>query len=527
MNSILLSIKFKKHIAVNFVKNCSSSVLKREVIVREIAAMLSFGLILKILEGSMLEKPSYEDLEQEVRRLHTALGKKESDLCEIQKLASIGNWEWNIEQQILIWSDEVYRIFGFEPASFKPTVEAFEATIHPDDVKSFLNQRQTMLSEKKISCIDHRIVRPDGSIRYVQECTQLILNEQNEVCRVIGTVQDITSQKQMEETLKDSENKYRTLFDNSLEAILLTAQDGSIFAANQAACYMLGMSEAEIISGGRNAVVNLNDSRLQSALEERKKNGKFRGELTYKKKDGTIFPVELSSAVFKNNHGNEMTCISVRDITERKLAEKMLQQSEERLRLSLAGADLGMWDWNVESGAVTFNGRWATMLGYALNEIEPHVSVWETLLHPDDMPNVMQNLKDHFEGKTDSYTAEHRLRHKSGNWIWVLDSGRVIERDLQGKAVRACGTHLDITERKKSEEERELLISELQNAMRQVKHLSGLLPICMHCKKIRNDDGYWKQIEVYIQENSEAQFSHSICRECAKKHYPDIDIYDD
>jgi len=146
----------------------------------------------------------------------------------------------------LIWSDEVYCIFGFEPSSFKPTVEAFEAAIHPDDIKSFLNQREIMLSEKKRSCIDHRIVRPDGSIRYVQECTQLIVNDKNEVCRVIGTVQDITSRKQMEETLKDSENKYRTLFDNSLEAIFLTAQNGSIFAANQAACHMLEMSNLNL-----------------------------------------------------------------------------------------------------------------------------------------------------------------------------------------------------------------------------------------------------------------------------------------
>lgn len=121
------------------------------------------------------------------------------------------------------------------------------------------------------------------------------------------------------------------MFDNSLEAILLTAQDGSIFEANQAACQMLEMSEAEIISGGRNAVVNLNDSRLQAALEERKKTGKFRGELTYKKKDGTIFPVELSSAVFSNNHGNEKTCIFIRDITERKRNEDELTSYRNHL----------------------------------------------------------------------------------------------------------------------------------------------------------------------------------------------------
>jgi hypothetical protein len=79
--------------------------------------------------------------------------------------------------------------------------------------------------------------------------------------------------------------------------------------------------------------------------------------------------------------------------------------------------------------------------------------------------------------------------------------------------------------RKKAEGEREVLVRELQKALSEVKQLSGLLPICSHCKKIRDDKGYWNQIEAYIQDHSDAEFSHSICQECAKKHYPDMDIY--
>jgi PAS domain S-box-containing protein len=85
----------------------------------------------------------------------------------------------------------------------------------------------------------------------------------------------------------------------------------------------------------------------------------------------------------------------------------------------------------------------------------------------------------------------------------------------------------DITERKKLEKEREKLIHELQSALLQVKVLKGLLPICAHCKNIRNDDGYWSKIESYIHQHSDAEFSHSICPECAKKYFPDMDIYDD
>ncbi len=84
----------------------------------------------------------------------------------------------------------------------------------------------------------------------------------------------------------------------------------------------------------------------------------------------------------------------------------------------------------------------------------------------------------------------------------------------------------EIDERKRVEEEREKLIYELQEALNKVKTLSGLLPICASCKKVRDDSGYWNQIEVYIRDHSEADFSHSICPDCAKELYPDLDIYD-
>ncbi|MFC1885199.1 hypothetical protein ACFL2O_10550, partial [Thermodesulfobacteriota bacterium] len=87
------------------------------------------------------------------------------------------------------------------------------------------------------------------------------------------------------------------------------------------------------------------------------------------------------------------------------------------------------------------------------------------------------------------------------------------------------GSLLDITERKQAEEHRDKLIAELQKALSEVKTLRGFLPICSHCKKVRDDKGYWNQIESYIADHSEAEFSHGICQECAKKYYPDMDLF--
>jgi PAS domain S-box-containing protein len=133
-------------------------------------------------------------------------------------------------------------------------------------------------------------------------------------------------------------------------------------------------------------------------------------------------------------------------------AEAALKESQQRLDMAVQGAQLGLWDWNVQTGAVYFTPSWASMLGYRLDEIEPHVRSWENLIHPDDLPRVMEALDRHLRDVTPFYRCEQRLRTKSGAWKWILDSGKVFERDAAGKPLRAVGTHLDLSELKQAQE---------------------------------------------------------------------------
>jgi len=143
---------------------------------------------------------------------------------------------------------------------------------------------------------------------------------------------------------------------------------------------------------------------------------------------------------------------------ERLLAvhEQSVKAQADRLELIVQGSQVGTWDWHVPSGRVTFNERWAAMLGYRLDELEPHVRTWEQLVHPDDLPTVMAAVRAHLRGETSAYSSEHRLRSKSGAWLWVFDSGQVVERDAQGGPLRATGLHLDISDRKELEAEQAL-----------------------------------------------------------------------
>ncbi len=134
------------------------------------------------------------------------------------------------------------------------------------------------------------------------------------------------------------------------------------------------------------------------------------------------------------------------DVSEREEVRRQLEASKQQLDLAIAGANLGIWDWDVATGAVTFSDGFAAMLGYGPGELAPHVDTWRDLVHPDDMPQVMVVLQAHLDGATQQYETEHRLRHRDGHWIWVLDRGRVLRRDEQGRPLHAAGTHLDITE---------------------------------------------------------------------------------
>jgi PAS domain S-box-containing protein len=205
------------------------------------------------------------------------------------------------------------------------------------------------------------------------------------------------------------------------------------------------------------------------------------------------------------------------EVTERKRAERALQESEERLQLALDGAQDGVWDWDVPTGDAVYTEGWLEMLGYGPGEIEPTVRAWRAIVHPDDLPRADAALARHFAGVAGRYEVEHRLRTKSGEWKWVLTRGKAVARDAKGRVLRMTGTHKDISEAKFAEAERERLILELEQALVQVKTLSGLLPICGWCKSIRDDRGRWQRMEAYLTERSDAEFSHGICPGCAEK----------
>ena len=135
-------------------------------------------------------------------------------------------------------------------------------------------------------------------------------------------------------------------------------------------------------------------------------------------------------------------------LKESQAQEKAAAKKKAELELIFEGTQLGSWDWDIVTSQVEFNARFCTMLGYEPGELAFSLDTWKKLLHPDDADHVSPALESHLKGLTPFYSSEHRLRHKSGRWVWVLDTGKVLARDEYGQPLRALGICLDVTERK-------------------------------------------------------------------------------
>ncbi|HVN59321.1 MAG TPA: PAS domain S-box protein [Bacteroidales bacterium] len=208
---------------------------------------------------------------------------------------------------------------------------------YPDERNSFIS----MISDKGyVMDFEVSLAVSEGIIVPCSISSKLVYDKNGDPEKIVGSLRDITLRKEALNALRESEEMYRSIYDNSNIAILLTIPDGTILSVNDCACRLFGRTEEEICSLGRNSLVDLSDKRLDALLEQRRKTGKASGELTFIKNDGSTFQAEVSSVSFRDRHGNLKTSMTVRDLTEQHKAEADLirekNKAEESDRLKTA-----------------------------------------------------------------------------------------------------------------------------------------------------------------------------------------------
>lgn len=330
----------------------------------------------------------------------------------------------------------------------KPFIDVF----HPDDrerVTGYALQR--VRREEVPDVYEARVVTKTGDTKiFLFKPSAITLSGEY---AVLGAATDITSQKEYENALIESEKKYRSVIENINDVFYRSDPAGNIIMTSPSGPALFGYSSVDEVIGLPLEQLWEDPRGRHSLIDQMKGKGAVNDvEIVLLKKDGSPISISLSAHFLYDEYGTFLgTEGIIRDISERKLAEEKLRKSEERMRRILESTNDGYYEWNMVTGEVFINNRYVEVFGYAKGELPEAFEEWRRHVHPDDIGPVMELLTDTIEGKTENYSAEYRMLSKTGEWLWISDKGRVVERDKEGNPVRFAGVHRDINEKKNAE----------------------------------------------------------------------------
>jgi len=429
------------------------------------------------------------------KRAEEALRESEESLAMAQEIADIGSWDWKIKDDKLTWSDKTYRQFGLKPGEIKSSYQTFESLIHPED-REMLNRRveQALKGEKPYS-VDARMVRTDGTEWIMHAQGTVYRDKDSEPIRFVGTQQDITNRVRAGKALRESEERYRSLVENSLSSIILHRQEEMLFA-NERFFNIFGYEQEEL----QNLVVDdiLAPEIVGEVAELRRRRlaGEIQQTSVYeskgKRKDGEIFDMEISVCVV--SYQEEPCCMaSLSDMSKRKQAEEDSKGLRRQNELILNAAGEGIYGLNLKGNTTFVNPAAFNMIGWKLEEIIGknqhqilHHSRPDGTPYPPEECPIYAAFKDGKEHRVDNEV----FWRKDGSCFPVEYISRPIFNE-DGKIEGAVVTFKDITERRRAEEEKNKLETKLQQAqkMESIGTLAGgiahdfnniLSPIMIH-----------------------------------------------
>jgi PAS domain S-box-containing protein len=230
--------------------------------------------------------------------------------------------------------------------------------------------------------------------------------------------------------------------------------------------------------------------------------------------------IEIQEASVKDAEGHVIGAVAhFQDVTDLKAAQNAVAEEMARRRILVEQSRDGIVVLDENGKVWESNEAFATMLGYSPEEmLSLHVWDWESLLPRDRVREMIESV----DSSGDHFVTVHRRKDGSTYEVEISTNGAF----YGGKKYIFCVCR-DITEKVRAEREREALIAKLQEALAELKTLRGIIPVCSFCKKVRDDQGYWEQVEVYIRKNSEANVSHGICPDCLRQHFAGMDARPD
>ncbi|HEX8456581.1 MAG TPA: PAS domain S-box protein [Pyrinomonadaceae bacterium] len=302
--------------------------------------------------------------------------------------------------------------------------------------------------------------------RWTKAVAYPIKDEHGQVREVVLMHEDITARVAAEERLRESEARYRALFETTLDGIMVVDDESGCYVdVNESLCRILKAPREQLV-GAHFSQYMLPDREADArrAFQSLAETGMFEGDFPMRAADGQVVELEWSSRahVLPGLH----VCVA-RDVTARKQAEAALRESESRYQRAAESGRVGIWDLDLDTNDLFLSPNLKALLGYADDELENDLDAWCALVHPEDKEKVVAATRAHVEGRAPRYEVEVRRRHKDGRYLWFLAQG-VALRDASGRALRLTGSDTDITARRQAEqsqrESEERYLSLLENA---------------------------------------------------------------
>jgi PAS domain S-box-containing protein len=384
------------------------------------------------------------------------LKENEIKLLSAQKIAKLGYWQMLPYNNALYWSNEVYNIWGVD-SSFELSHKKFLRTIHPEDRVEFKKEIKAVFARMKDHDFEHRILLPDGKVKWVREKGSLLLDDKGKVLLFEGTVQDITENKIARDKLLLSEARHRGIVDSQTNYVIRTDLHGNYTYCNNKFLNDFGWMYPGNNIIGKNALESIKSyhhARLKKTIEKcvANLNKVLQVELDKPKQDNDIITTLWDFICLTDSRGvpTEIQCVGI-DISRRKKAEEALRESNSRYEYVSKATSDAIWDCNLETH-VTYRGEgFEKLFGYDPKNIDNGKIPWTEYIHPDDRDRVIKSLEVFIDGKAIFWKDEYRYLKANGNYAFVLDKGFVV-RNKKGKAVKMVGSMRDITKRKTLQE---------------------------------------------------------------------------
>ena len=326
-----------------------------------------------------------------------------------------------------------------------------EDFIHPEDFDRVALDFAMLSPDRPRITSLHRVRHKDGRTIWLDSVFRL-----TESGEVVAAGRDVTDRRAVEQSLADSESRYRLLADHSSDLIILQPTSGGIRAYVSPSLHsVIGYDPDEFAAIPARELIHPDDRDHVAALVASLSHESPFSSSVHRVRHKAGHWVWLDTDFNLTNAGrsSESIIIRARDISARHEAEQALAASEARWGFALESSAQGVWDSDFEHGQIFYSAAWKALLGYGNDELETTPMLWLDLMHPDDREAAFEANLQHLQGCTDAFDHEFRMRHKDGRWVWIHDRGKVIRRDGNGQPLRMIGIHTDISAKKKSEQE--------------------------------------------------------------------------